>query len=126
MHLLSVTSILLGSLLVQSCGTPESVFGREPIVDTRGVDPRDLAADMAECRAFADQAQAGRQAVAGAATGAVVGGVLGAVVGNRNTAQTAAGVGGVLGGVSGGGSGLAERQQVLRNCLISRGYRLLN
>jgi uncharacterized protein YcfJ len=125
-HFPTVVTILLGTLLVQGCGTPESVFGREPIVDMAGVDPRDFNADMAECRAFADQVQAGRQTATSAATGAVVGGVLGAVVGNRNSAQTAAGVGGVLGGVSGGGNALAERQRVLRNCLTARGYRILN
>jgi outer membrane lipoprotein SlyB len=126
MQLLTVTTLLFGTLLVQGCGTPESAFGREPIVDMAGVDQRTFNADMAECRSLADQVQTGRQTATGAATGAVVGGVLGAVVGNRGTAATAAGVGGVVGGVGSGGNALAERQRVLRNCLANRGYRILN
>ncbi|MDR0781984.1 MAG: hypothetical protein LBF16_15090 [Pseudomonadales bacterium] len=122
---LTLSTVLLG-ILLQGCGTPESVFGKEPIVDTSRINQQQYAADLAQCRTFADQVQTGRQTVVSAATAAAVGSALGAVVGNRSTVQTAAGVGGVLGGVSGAGSAMSERQQVLRNCLTGRGYRLLN
>jgi hypothetical protein len=58
--------------------------------------------------------------------GAVVGGVFGAVVGNSNTAQRAAGGGAVLGAARSTGSVVRERDRVVRNCLLGRGYRVLN
>lgn len=51
---------------------------------------------------------------------------LGAIAGNSGTAERAAGVGGVIGGAKGAGSGLRERDRVVKNCLRGRGYRVLN
>ena len=58
--------------------------------------------------------------------GAVVGSVFGAVLGNSGTAKRGAGIGAVGGGASGAGEGLREREQVIKRCLIGRGYRVLN
>lgn len=55
-----------------------------------------------------------------------MGGALGAIAGNSGTAERAAGVGGVIGGAKGAGSGLRERDRVVKNCLRGRGYRVLN
>ena len=52
--------------------------------------------------------------------------VLRAIAGNSDTAERAAGVGGVIGGAKGAGSGLRERDRVVKNCLRGRGYRVLN
>jgi hypothetical protein len=109
-----------------SCASPESFFGKDPIIDMTGVDPQDYQTDLAECRAYADQVQTGRQVVTGAATGAVVGGAVGAIGGNSSTAARTAGIGGVMGTVNGTSSAISERRVVLRNCLLGRGYRVLN
>ena len=96
------------------------------IVDTRGVDMHAYHHDLEECRAYADQVGVGRRAAGGALAGAVVGGAVGAIAGNSDTAERAAGVGGVIGGAKGAGSGLRERDRVVKNCLRGRGYRVLN
>jgi outer membrane lipoprotein SlyB len=109
-----------------ACAGVEKMTGREPIIDMAGVDPATLEQDMAECEAYADQVEVGRQTAVGAATGAAVGGVIGAVFGNGQTAARTATVGATTGGVSGASGALSERRQVIRNCLVGRGYRVLN
>jgi outer membrane lipoprotein SlyB len=113
-------------LVLTSCAGVEKLTGREPIIDMAGVDPETLEQDMAECEAYADQVDVRRQTTVGAATGAAVGGVIGAVFGNSQTAARTAGVGATTGGVSGASGALSERRQVIRNCLLGRGYRVLN
>lgn len=113
-------------VLLPACRQVEEITGNRPIVDTKGVDPEALEADMTDCYAFADQVEADRQILAGAATGAVVGGVIGAAVGNSETAKRGAGVGAASGTLSGAGGAMSERQRVVRNCLAGRGYLVLN
>jgi hypothetical protein len=84
-----------------------------------------LKQDKQKCAAYVDEVPGGRQAVAAASTGAVVGGVIGGIVGNSSTASRTAGVGAASGAMS-GTDGLRDRQQVIRNCLLGRGYRVLN
>ncbi len=96
------------------------------IVDTQGVDMHAYRQDLADCEAYADQVRVGRRAATGAVAGAVIGGAVGAIAGDHHTAERAAGVGGVVGGAKGGGSGLRERDRVVKNCLRGRGYRVLN
>ena len=83
-------------------------------------------ADLTDCQNYADQVQVGRQIAVGAVAGAAVCGVFGAVIGNSDTAQRGAGIGAVGWGARGAGRGLQERERVIRRCLISRGYRVLN
>lgn len=101
-------------------------FNRPPIVDMAGVDPAAYQRDLQECEAYAAEVQVAAQAGTGAAAGAVVGAAVGAVFGNSSTAARGAGAGAVSGAANGTGTGLAERRQVIRNCLIGRGYRVLN
>ena len=51
---------------------------------------------------------------------------LGAIFGNSGDVARGAGAGGVVGGARGAASGEREKDQVLRNCLRGRGYRVLN
>ena len=97
-----------------------------PIVDMQGVSVAQYNTDLADCQAYADGVQAGRQVARGAVGGAVIGGAVGAVVGNSDTAQRTAGAGAILGGARGARGALSERERVVRNCLIGRGYRVLN
>ena len=118
--------LCLACAAVLILGACRSVTEYEPIIDTQGVDMSAYEQDLADCRAYGEQVQVAQRTAGGAATGAVVGGIFGAVVGNRQTARTTAGAGGVTGGVGGASSGLGERRQAIRNCLIGRGYRVLN
>jgi outer membrane lipoprotein SlyB len=119
-------AVVVLSLLLGACSGIEELTGRAPIVDMRGVNQAQYAADLAECEGYADQVQAGRQVATGAVAGAVVGGVVGAVFGSSDTAQRTAGAGAVAGGAQGAGGAMQDRRRVLRNCLDNRGYNVLN
>lgn len=99
---------------------------RQPIVDMQGVNSAQYNRDLAECRSYADEVEAGREVAQGAAAGAVVGGAIGAIAGDSDTAQRGAGVGAVAGAARGARNADNEREQVIRNCLRGRGYRVLN
>jgi len=114
--------LLLLPIAVLGCRATDD----RPIVDMQGVSIAQYNADLAECQAYADEVEAGRQMARGAVGGAVVGGVVGAVVGNSDTAQRGAGAGAVLGTSRGAQSAMNERERVIRNCLRGRGYRVLN
>jgi outer membrane lipoprotein SlyB len=119
------TACLLGSALLM-LGACKSLTVYEPIIDSQGVDMSAYEEDLQQCRDYGDQVQVGQTAAQGAARGAVVGGVIGAIFGNGNMAARTAGAGGVGGGASGASRGYGERREVIRNCLIGRGYRVLN
>lgn len=116
---------LAGGLLL-ALGACKSVTEYEPIIDSQGVDMSAYAEDLEQCREYGQQVQVGQRTATGAAGGAVMGGVFGAIFGSGRMAARTAGAGGVGGGVSGAGRGYGERRDVIRNCLIGRGYRVLN
>ncbi len=109
-----------------STGNSPYVGSRDVIVDTADVDPYLYQRDLAECREYADEVSVAGRGATRAAGGAVVGGLLGAAVGDSSTAKRGAGAGAVVGGAGGAASGYSERQKVVRNCMIGRGYRVLN
>ncbi|TDU31347.1 hypothetical protein DFR24_0715 [Panacagrimonas perspica] len=104
------------------------------IVDTKGVDMSRYQQDRRECEGYVEQVSSGgtiaKSAGLGAVIGAVVGGAAGAIFGDSTAAARGAAVGGVTGGAQGSVSGIAKgensKEQVLRNCLSGRGYRVLN
>lgn len=116
------------ALLVVACAS------NQVIVDTKGVDMSRYEQDRRECEAYVEQLSSGGQiaksAGLGAAIGAVVGGAAGAIFGDSTSAARGAAVGGVTGGAQGGVTGVVksenDKEQVLRNCLTGRGYRVLN
>lgn len=113
------------AVVLAGCAGPRGGQDRV-IVDTRGLDMHVYHHDVEECEAYADQVRVGRRAAGGALAGAVIGGAVGAIAGDHHTAERAAGVGGVVGGARGVGSGVRERDRVIKNCLRGRGYRVLN
>jgi len=115
-------SFILIPLLLIGCRATDD----RPIVDMQGVSIAQYNTDLAECRVYADEVEAGRQVARGAVGGAVVGGAVGAAVGNSDTAQRTAGAGAVVGVARGARSAMMERERVVRNCLLGRGYRVLN
>lgn len=97
------------------------------IVDLKGVDREQYEADLADCQGYADEVPIGKHVGTGAAAGAVVGAAAGAVSGaNKTGIGQSAGVGAVYGGAGRGLKAVHEKQQVLRECLRGRGYRVLN
>ncbi|WP_444894200.1 glycine zipper family protein [Microbulbifer sp. TRSA001] len=127
---ISATAGIMMSLLYGCAAQPEQVPGAGGIViDTWGVNMNQYQADLAECKgiAYSTYSDQGRRTAAGAAGGAVVGGALGALVGDSGRAAVAgAGAGALVGGLSGAGSASSEATYIIKNCLVGRGYRVLN
>lgn len=98
----------------------------QPIVDMQGVDQAAYQRDLADCQAYTEQVQVAGSTAAGAARGGVLGGVFGAIFGNSSTAARGAGAGAAAGAVGGSSRGMMEKRMVLRNCMLGRGYRILN
>lgn len=121
---LSVIGFL--ALTLTACKATDDLLGNQPIVDMQGVNVIAYESDLSDCRVYADEVQVGRQTAVGTVAGAAVGSVFGAIIGDSGTAQRGAGVGAVTGGMRGVGNGLSEREQVIRRCLMGRGYRVLN
>ena len=117
----AILAAVCASALAGGCTTTDEI-----IIDTKGVDMSRYQQDLAECRNLAGQVKTGEKAARGAASGAVVGGLIGAAVGNSDDAKSGAGVGAVSGGARGVSQGEREEQQVVKNCLRGRGYRVLN
>jgi outer membrane lipoprotein SlyB len=95
------------------------------IIDTKGVNERQYQQDLAECQVYTGQINTVAEVAENGAVGAAVGGAIGAIVGNRRTAEKIAGVGAVTGSVKGGSRAEHRKQDVLRNCLRGRGYKVL-
>lgn len=97
----------------------------DPIIDTKGVDPERLAEDWAECEAYTEEIVVAKGVGKGAAAGAAAGAATGAVS-NRREVDEAAGLGAIYGGARSGLDADRQKQQVFKNCMRGRGYRVLN
>ena len=97
----------------------------QPVIDQRGVDPTQYAADLADCRHYAESVSPGGEAAATAVAGGVIGAALGAIVGDSQTAGQGAAIGALLGGTEGGANGADKQQQIIARCLAGRGYKVL-
>jgi outer membrane lipoprotein SlyB len=115
------------ALAIALCAGCAGKSGR-PIVDTKGLNHYQYEQDLAECSAYADEVPVAEKAATGAAAGAAVGGAVGVIWdGHRgNDPVRGAATGAVLGGAGGVGSGVNERNRVVKNCLRGRGYSVLN
>ena len=97
----------------------------DPIIDTKGVDPEQLAEDWDECEAYTEEILVAKGIGKGATVGAAVGAATGAVSSRRDVGE-AAGVGAIYGGTRSGLDADREKQKVFKNCMRGRGYRVLN
>ena len=105
----------------------------DPVVDPASIKNQDkYYRDNAECKALAKDNKGGVGSVAkdtaiGAGVGAGTGALLGAIGGNVGKGL---GIGAVVGGVAGGGMSVYKNQksydQIYKNCMRGRGYRVLN
>jgi|TARA_B100001093_G_scaffold94498_2_gene86664 hypothetical protein len=96
------------------------------IVDTADVDLNKYYADLAECKAFAKKVDVRDQTTRGVVGGVIVGSVVGAIIGNSDDAKRGGGAAGVLGGIEANAEARKEQNKVMRNCLVGRGYSVLN
>jgi hypothetical protein len=120
----TLSIVLLLSLLLGGCSSQPRTPGGV-IIDDRGVNPDDYAADLGECAEYADQVRAGEKVAASTAGGAAVGGAVGAAYKNSSGSKGAT-AGAVAGAVRGIGNVSRERSMVVKNCLRHRGYIVLN
>ena len=95
----------------------------DPIIDTKGVNMEQYQRDFEECQTFKNPIHTEVGAAKGAVAGAAVGGATGAVTGN---AAEGAGVGAIAGADRSAQLSEREKQQVVKNCLRGRGYKVLN
>lgn len=109
------------TLLLFGCSSSNRV-----VVDQSRVDQAQYQRDMQECKQVAAQVSVGGDAASGAARGAVFGAMLGAIFGNSSTVRRSAGGGAVVGGAGGTRDAERERNRVMKNCMRSRGYQVLN
>ena len=101
-----------------------------PIVDMKGIDVVEFQTDLAECKEYAAQIDAGGSALAGAllgaAAGAAGGAIIGSAFGNTSGGAQFGAAGGALSGAGGGGvSAQRAQENVVQRCLAGRGYTLL-
>lgn len=121
--------ILISTL---SLGLGACAYNQSPVVDLAGVSPADYQIDLAYCEDFAanvDKAEASRVAAAnGAASAAGTGAIVGAFDDGIEGAVAGALVGALFGAVTGSIDGAVEatytQEQVLRNCLVDKGYQI--
>jgi len=111
---------LLFIIVVSGCAS------KKIIIDKEGVDMTRYEQDLDACSQYAEEVETGSEIAKGAVGGAVIGGAVGAIIGGRRTAGKLAGVGAVTGSARGGASASREKNQVIKNCLRGRGYRVLN
>jgi len=116
------TFLVTGSLflLLAACTTTGEI-----IIDERGVDMSRYKDNLAECKTYARQVAVARKTTKGAVTGAGVGGAVGAVDGYGGVGEGAA-IGAITGGTKGYDEGERSKVRVVKNCLVGRGYRVLN
>lgn len=95
-----------------------------PVIDTKGVDMRAYQADLAECQEYAELISAGEEAAKEAGLGAAFFWALSKVSGGDDKAS--ASVGAITGTSKGLREAAREKEQIVKNCLRGRGYRVLN
>lgn len=96
------------------------------VVDPKGVDQVAYEKDLGECTTLADNAGKSGSAGKGAVGGALIGGALGGIFGGGRGAATMGAGGAVIGGASGAGKEGNTKDQILKNCMTGRGYKVLN
>ena len=112
---------------------PLTYASADPMVDPSSIKNQDrYYRDNAECKAIAKDNKGGAGNVAkdtaiGAGVGAGTGALLGAIGGGVGKGL---GIGAIVGGVAGGGMSIYKNHktydEIYKNCMRGRGYRILN
>lgn len=101
-----------------------------PIVDMKDVKRLTYETDLIECKEYAERVNPYSEGALGAVTGTVVGlttfGVAkGLGLAGGATIAHAGGIGATAGAAYGGAKGVWSQYDVVDNCLVGRGYKLL-
>ena len=120
MRALEISALLALAILLSGCAAHP-----DPIIDTKGVDPDELAQDWDECEAFTEEIIIAKGVAKGSALGGAVGAASGATRGRGDVAEDAA-WGALYGGTRSGLDADREKQMVFKRCMSGRGYRVLN
>jgi len=120
MRALEISTLLALAILLSGCAAHP-----DPIIDTKGVDPDELAQDWDECEAFTEEIIIAKGVAKGSALGGAVGAASGATRGRGDVAEDAA-WGALYGGTRSGLDADREKQMVFKRCMSGRGYRVLN
>jgi len=120
MKLFPLSALTSGLVLMAACSSNQNI-----IIDTEGVDMSQYTEDLAYCEQFKGQVEGevGKETAIGAAVGGATGGIWG---GHGEDAARGAGAGAVVGAVNGIRGKKKEEQQVVKNCLRTKGYKVLN
>ena len=103
------------------------VNAEEFTLDTKDVDMSNYYKDLQECKTFAEKKSVAGDALSGAVAGAAVSAVIGAAVGDSSEwASGGAKWGAIEGAAEGAWSGYEKKRSLVRNCLIGRGYKVLD
>lgn len=113
-------------LVIITLATVSACTSNRIIIDKKGVDMSRYADDLRECESYAAEVPVGKEVAKGAARGGVIWGAIGAIFGDSRSAKRSAGAGAVTGGAAGGAKAEHEQQQVVKQCLRGRGYKVLN
>ena len=116
-----VLIVMFGFSYLAGCAQKKQI-----VIDPTGVDMGQYQKDLQECEYLSTQVDKGSSAAKGAVGGAVVGGLVGASVGNSRDAQRMAGAGAVMGAAGSANEAQMEQNKIVKNCLINRGYKVLN
>ena len=119
---------VFAAALCAGCATPQgdgSWSAHKTLVDTYapGFDYARYSADNEECNKLSAQRPVGDAAVGGLLAGALLGALVGAAYHDTGYGATA---GAALGTASGAAQGVATQQQIVRECMRGRGYRVLD
>ena len=128
-------NILFSALALLTIGFLTACQTYTPVIDPAAVNQRNEGKyykDQAECQALAKQTNPQTKEVAkdtaiGAGVGAGTGALIGTITGGAGKGAL---LGTVIGGVVGGAKGVHQTeqgyQQVYRNCMVGRGWNVLN
>ena len=117
-------SLLISVYLLTACAGSAV----RPIVDMQGVNSDKYESDLRDCQNYASQKSGATETGAKAAVGgATIGALIGLVAGGTgsNIAQ-GAGIGAVVGGGGGAYAGNKAQEDIVKNCLRGRGYKVLD
>ena len=121
MHRSSILCLLLLLTLTTACSS------NLVIVDSLEVDQEQLAIDKVECQGYADELDSSGMVERSALLGGFLAGFSEWVfTGDEDWARSSAFIGAVEGGIFGAVELDHEKDEVLKNCLASRGYVVLN
>jgi uncharacterized protein YcfJ len=121
-----ICALLILATLISSCARPY-----RPVIDPAMIrDQAKYERDLAECGALASEQgrseRVGTGAVGGGLWGAIVGTLLGWIGGRPGTGAAAgAVVGAATGAASGAGAASQDYETIYRNCMIARGWPVL-